>query len=254
MNLPFGRTRLWAPIMVHEKSGLEPIYKFFTMLTALGDVGGQLVFYRDLDAAGGALAAAANIAGAASLGVDADAECVKQALRPGICDFMVNHLDEALRILKNEIRKHQPVAVCLNANPENCAAEMIERGVQPDILVSTMAVFVERGARVLAEAPPRPDEQGVAWGIAEQPARWLPLLDGIANRVLDSADPTTVARRRWLHFAPRYAGRNLHHQRFLSMKAVESAQFLALVREASASGEIAAPVRITIGGVETLIG
>ncbi len=43
-------------------------------------------------------------------------------------------LDEALRILKNEIRKRETVAVCVAAAPETVEREMLERGVLPDLL------------------------------------------------------------------------------------------------------------------------
>ena len=56
---------------------------------------------------------AANIAGAASLSATADVATQKQAIRDGVVDFLVTSLDEAARILKNEIRKRQPVAVCV---------------------------------------------------------------------------------------------------------------------------------------------
>lgn len=240
--------------MAEEKPDLERIYDLFTALSVHGDVGGQLVFYRSLDASGAATAAAANIAGAASLGVEADAERIKQALREGICDFMVNHLDEALRILKNEIRKRQPVSVCLNADPERCVAEMAERGVQPDILVSDMALFIERGARVAIATTHPPHYKSVTWGVAEQPARWLPKLDGIVTHALDAADLTTAARARWLRFAPRYVGRALHHQRFLPMTGPEFSQFLALAQQTSVRGEISVPIKIAADGSETLIG
>ena len=62
---------------------------------------------------GRALLLAGNIAGAASLAVTADAAAQKQSIRDGVADFLVNSLDEALRILKNEVRKREPVAVCV---------------------------------------------------------------------------------------------------------------------------------------------
>jgi hypothetical protein len=49
-------------------------------------------------------------------------------------DFLVTSLDEALRILKNEIRKREAVAVCVAAAPRPWRCEMLERGVLPDLL------------------------------------------------------------------------------------------------------------------------
>ena len=74
---------------------------------------------------------AGNIAGAASLAATADPVAQKQAIREGVVNFLVTSLDEALRILKNEIRKRETVAVCVAASPQAVAAEMLERGVLP---------------------------------------------------------------------------------------------------------------------------
>ena len=59
---------------------------------------------------------AASVAGAASLCVDADADGLRQGLRSGFIDFVVGNLDEALRILKNELRRGLPVSVGLAVN------------------------------------------------------------------------------------------------------------------------------------------
>ena len=77
---------------------------------------------------------AANIAGAATLVATADRAAQRQAIRDGVADFLVNSLDEALRILKNQLRKRETVAVCVGLAPEAVEREMKERGVAPDLL------------------------------------------------------------------------------------------------------------------------
>ena len=67
---------------------------------------------------------------------------------------MVNNLDEALRILKNEVRKKQPVSVCLEGDLAATLHEAVERGLQPDLLAlpgTTDAVetLIQRGAIVI---------------------------------------------------------------------------------------------------------
>ena len=54
---------------------------------------------------GGAQPLAATLNGAAFLGIDVDPERIKRRVKTGYCDVMVNDLDEALRILKNAVRK-----------------------------------------------------------------------------------------------------------------------------------------------------
>src|SRR5258708_6961879 len=97
-------------------------------------LGGKLLYCGELDPEGFRLVRAANIAGAASLSASADLERQKRAIREGVIDFLVTTLDEALRILKNEIRKRQGVAVGIALPPESVEREMIERGVVPDLL------------------------------------------------------------------------------------------------------------------------
>ena len=68
------------------------------------------------------------------MGVEVDPERIKRRLKSGYCDFMVNSLDEALRILKNALRKKENVSVGLVGNCADVIPELAERGVVPDIL------------------------------------------------------------------------------------------------------------------------
>jgi urocanate hydratase len=83
---------------------------------------------------GGAQPLAATLNGAAFLGIDADPERIKRRVKTGYCDVMVNDLDEALRILKNAVRKREAVSVGLIGNCADVIPELAKRGVVPDIL------------------------------------------------------------------------------------------------------------------------
>jgi urocanate hydratase len=96
---------------------------------------GQLVFACGKGASATGLPAAVSIAGGTSLLLDSDTAAVKSVFRAGGVDFVVNTLDEALRVLKNEIRKHQPVSVTLLGAEQPALDEMAERGVVPDLQV-----------------------------------------------------------------------------------------------------------------------
>jgi urocanate hydratase len=99
-----------------------------------GDLAGKLIVSGGMGGMGGAQPLAATMTGAAFLGIDVDAERIKKRLKTGYCDFMVTTLDEALRILKNAIRKKENVSVGLVGNCADVIPEMAERGVLPDIL------------------------------------------------------------------------------------------------------------------------
>src|SRR6266404_6336455 len=92
-----------------------------------GDLSGKLIVSGGMGGMGGAQPLAATMNGAAFLGIDVDAERIKKRLKTGYCDFMVNTLDEALRILKNAIRRKENVSVGLVGNCADIVPELAER-------------------------------------------------------------------------------------------------------------------------------
>src|SRR5438046_2337477 len=99
-----------------------------------GELAGKLIVSGGMGGMGGAQPLAATMAGAAFLGIDVDPDRIKKRLRTGYCDFMVTTLDEALRILKNAVRKKENVSVGLVGNCADIDRELPDRGVVPDIL------------------------------------------------------------------------------------------------------------------------
>lgn len=94
---------------------------------------GRLVLSLGLDEPGGGLGVAAHLAGAVTLAVEADSAWVREVVRSGVADFVVSTLDEALRAIKNEIRKRTPITVVLHADPALVLDEALRRGVAPDL-------------------------------------------------------------------------------------------------------------------------
>jgi urocanate hydratase len=99
-----------------------------------GDLAGKLVATGGMGGMGGAQPLAATMAGAAILCVEVDPERIKRRLKTGYCDVMVNSLDEALRILKNAVRKREATSVGLIGNCADVIPELAKRGVVPDLL------------------------------------------------------------------------------------------------------------------------
>ena len=198
-------------------------------------LGGKLLYAGELDPYGRALLVAGNIAGAASLAATADLAAQKQAIRDGVADFLVNSLDEALRILKNEIRKRETVAVCIAGAPVAIEREMAERGVAPDLLPRN-------------QLPPAADGEAlVAWSVATAPAQWLPKLDGLAIDSLRATEgDKAAAARRWLRLAPRYLGRLAQGQHILRCEVDVAKEFVSRVRGAVDRGEFGVEVRISL--------
>jgi urocanate hydratase len=99
-----------------------------------GDLAGKLIVSGGMGGMGGAQPLAATMTGAAFLGIDVDPDRIKKRLKTGYCDFMVTTLDEALRILKNAVRKKENISVGLVGNCADVIPELADRGVVPDIL------------------------------------------------------------------------------------------------------------------------
>jgi hypothetical protein len=208
-------------------------------------LGGKLLYAGELDEPTLALLAAGNIAGAATLASTASPSMQKQAIHTGVADFLVTSLDEALRILKNEIRKRETVAVCVAVAPEAVEREMLERGVLPDLLAPATlpgsTAFLSQGACLVEPADEDESQVLLAWSVAVAPALWLPKLDTLAQDCLQPEDWTA---RRWLRLAPRYLGRLAQGVRVLRCDEQPAAEFLKRVRQALVQGEIGVPVEI----------
>jgi len=221
---------------------ISQVERFYTALISAADsasdaepgLGGKLLYAGELDAEGRALVVAANIAGAATLAATADPAAQKQSIRDGVADFLVSSLDEALRILKNEIRKRETVAVCVALSPgvaeADFAVEMRERGVAPDLL---------RPAVPAVSAEPLQSGEDkkvlVAWSVAASPALWLPKLDVLAANCLGPEDGQA---RRWLRLAPRYLGRLAKGVRLLRCNEQAGAKFIERAKQAEFSAAV----------------
>jgi hypothetical protein len=214
-------------------------------------LGGKLLYAGNLDPSGRAFTVAAVIAGAATLAATADPAAAKQAMRMGQVDFLVNSLDEALRILKNQVRRRETVAVCVSLAPASIEAEMRARGVVPDLSFSQDLHGALTDARQAKPAPRHENLDGdeeekiwLTWRVAGSPALQLPKLDALA---LDSLAAEDHAARRWLERAPRVLGRLVQNARTLRTHPQTADEILARFRNAVSSGEIPTAVEITWG-------
>jgi urocanate hydratase len=188
------------------------------------DWGGGLVLCCGAGCADSGIPAAVSIAGGTTLAIDSDAAAMKSAMRAGYLDFVVNTLDEALRTLKNEIRQKRPLSVGLIADIDSALAEMVERGVQPDLQLTDMqGMWTNSHAKGLRI-------RGMLWwnvpiaadNIAGRPVHPLlvlyrkrhyehlfPASDAAALREIDATllaalPAEDVVRRRWLERVPKY--------------------------------------------------
>jgi len=253
-------------------SGPVPsIYRLYESLSATlppdpqAGLGGKLLYAGAIHPQSRTLLYAANIGGAASLAASAETATLREAMRDGVIDFMVNSLEEALRILKNEIRKRQTVSVGVSMEPRSLVAQMLERGVLPDILPpipirwpdgeagidgAQAEIFLSQGARRVAGPETQLAQETaefVTWSVDANFARWLPRLDACAQAVIPADD---LLRQRWLRLAPRYLGRLAQRQRGAVLTLEERIRFGAEIGRLidKHRGESGEELRVTIAG------
>jgi urocanate hydratase len=212
------------------------------------NLGGKLLYAGELDVHGQAMAIAGNVSGCATLAATAELTTQKQVIRDATVDFAVTSLDEALRILKNEVRKRATVAVCVGGAPSAVEREMIERGVLPDIVFErspgehrNVSQFGSRTCEVQLMVPDA-DLAFVTWQVAQAPARWMAKLDAIALDCL----PMEWQARRWIRLSPRYCGRIAQARRVLFCEPDSAMQIISRFAAGVQDGEIGTEVLATL--------
>ncbi len=186
-------------------------------------------------------ATAGRIAGAATLFVCAQEQQAKASVRSGACDFLVTGLDEALRILKNEIRRRAAVGVCLHAEPSSVLRACVELGVQPDLLDSAEAALVERGSVPVDWAEALMDgESAVLVELAKGPIALMSQFDSIAAAALGGQDET---RQQWMGHAPEVLGRAWQRFRLLPVRGHELPGLIAGIQLLAAQAALQVELR-----------
>ena len=133
----YGQMTAGSWIYIGTQGILQGTYETFAAAARKhfgGDLAGRLVVTGGMGGMGGAQPLAATMNGGAFLGIDIDPERIKRRVKTGYCDVMVNNLDEALRILKNAVRKREAASVGLVGNCADVVPELARRGVVPDLL------------------------------------------------------------------------------------------------------------------------
>src|ERR1700686_2237607 len=133
----YGQMTAGSWIYIGTQGILQGTYETFAAAARkhfASDLTGKLVVTGGMGGMGGAQPLAATLNGAAFLGIDVDPERIKRRVKSGYCDVMVTSLDEALRILKNALRKGEATSVGLVANCADLIPELAKRGVVRDLL------------------------------------------------------------------------------------------------------------------------
>jgi urocanate hydratase len=133
----YGQMTAGSWIYIGTQGILQGTYETFAAAAQQhfgGSLTGKLVVTGGMGGMGGAQPLAATMNGGAFLGIDVDGERIKRRVKSGYCDVMVTSLDEALRLLKNAVRKGEATSVALVGNCADVIPELAKRGIVPDVL------------------------------------------------------------------------------------------------------------------------
>ncbi len=223
-----------------------------------GDLSGKLVVNCGMEGVGSLISVAATMNGAAFIGIDADPEKIKRQLKAGRCDFMVNSLDEALRILKNAVRKKENVSVGLVADCGAMIQKFSERGVLPDLLNMASGLIAENAA-VVQHAEGFPDFAAEyilpLFAAGQRPFCWFALSGEPADiftgeNTLLEVFRGNVALRRWIEAARRQVKFQGLPSRICWLNPEEQKQFILTIHQLIKSGKIKAPIVARIDHLE----
>jgi urocanate hydratase len=219
---------------------------YTALLQLRPDWGGALILSLGLSPEGAALAAAANIAGAVSLSIDNDPDRLREIVRTGAVDFVVHTLDEAIRAMKNEVRKRAPLSVALSADPLASLEEAASRGLAPQLFSSFLlsdpkisevaSGFQALGADLVAfaenpgslpagfrssESILAPFLESRSWQLRTCTFESSADLRSFDRRALALIPTEDILRSTWLASAPRILQRQRPHERSLWLSSVE---------------------------------
>jgi urocanate hydratase len=99
-----------------------------------GSLAGKWILTAGLGGMGGAQPLAAVMAGASLLAVECQPSRIEMRLRTGYLDVAAKDLDEALAIVERSCRDKKPVSVGILGNAAEVFPELVQRGVQPDVV------------------------------------------------------------------------------------------------------------------------
>ena len=153
----------------------------------------------------------------------AEPAALRQAMHAGVIDFLVNSLDEALRILKNEIRKREPVSVAVSIAPAGNRAERCSTAASSP--TCSRRTFHPRPAtppsppssrKARSASPPRHRRRASKFLIWQIPADFAQRPADFDALLLEHLPPSDHATIRWLRQSPRYLGPHSRRLRSLA--------------------------------------
>ncbi|MUL01496.1 urocanate hydratase [Aliivibrio fischeri] len=132
----YGQMTAGSWIYIGSQGIVQGTYETFVAMAKQhfnGDTQGRWILTGGLGGMGGAQPLAATMAGFSMLAVECDESRIDYRLRTGYVDRKATTLNEALSIIEEAKRSGSPISVGLLGNAADVYAEIVKRGIVPDI-------------------------------------------------------------------------------------------------------------------------
>ncbi|MGV8121354.1 MAG: urocanate hydratase [Candidatus Xenobiia bacterium LiM19] len=118
-----------------------------------GSLKGKLVLTAGLGGMGGAQPLAVTMNDGVCLAVEVDPERVRKRIDTRYCQHSTDSLDEALSTAREAIKKGEACSIALTGNAAETHAEMLKRGIVPDVVTDQTSAHDELNGYVPAGMP-----------------------------------------------------------------------------------------------------
>lgn len=133
----YGQMTAGSWIYIGSQGIVQGTYETFVAVAKQhfdGDASGKWLLTGGLGGMGGAQPLAATMAGFSTLVVECDESRIDFRINTRYCDKKATTLDEALDMLEASLENKQPTSIGLLGNAADVFAELVERGITPDVV------------------------------------------------------------------------------------------------------------------------
>lgn len=133
----YGQMTAGSWIYIGSQGIVQGTYETFVAVAKQhfdGDASGRWILTGGLGGMGGAQPLAATMAGFSTLVVECDESRIDFRINTRYCDKKATTLDEALNMLAASLENKQPTSIGLLGNAADVFAELVERGITPDVV------------------------------------------------------------------------------------------------------------------------
>ena len=133
----YGQMTAGSWIYIGSQGIVQGTYETFAAMAQQhfdGNAHGRWILTGGLGGMGGAQPLAATMAGFSMLAIEVDESRVDMRIESGYLDKKAGNIDEALELIEEATKARLPTSIGLVANAADIYAELIDRGVTPDIV------------------------------------------------------------------------------------------------------------------------